>query len=307
MNLKQLTVEYIIIGLILLMGSAGLVYAQTGGLYDVTWSTIDSGGDTSLSGGAYTLFSTIGQPEAQAAMHSGGKYVLLDGFWPSLQASSVCPTGAGISYSPTNPDPGDAAVFGGRITGGNGVITFTWNFGDNSDPVLGQNTSHSFSAHNVYTVVMTARGDLNCIPPPNVSTATANITVGFGVPTAVVYLPAILKDYDDSQLVADSEFSGNAPAIRPGQVTGLWGITHGGEVIIGWTANPRVEAVSGYHIYHRAQSGHEAFSRLTILPITATTYTDASTVCGQIYYVTALNSAGESPPSAAAFYAPACP
>jgi len=53
--------------------------AQTGGHYELTWTTIDGGGGTS-TGGTYILAGTIGQPEAS---YSGaGKYGLLGGFWP---------------------------------------------------------------------------------------------------------------------------------------------------------------------------------------------------------------------------------
>jgi len=53
--------------------------AQTGGPYELTWSTIDGGGGRS-SGGPYTLICTIGQPDAAAV--SGGDYELLGGFLP---------------------------------------------------------------------------------------------------------------------------------------------------------------------------------------------------------------------------------
>lgn len=53
--------------------------AQTGGDYNISWSTIDGGGGQS-SGGDYVLTATIGQPEAGAA--SGGDYELLGGFLP---------------------------------------------------------------------------------------------------------------------------------------------------------------------------------------------------------------------------------
>jgi len=53
--------------------------AQTGGQYDLSWSTIDGGGGTS-SGGSYVLTGTIGQPDA--AYSAGGSYELLGGFWP---------------------------------------------------------------------------------------------------------------------------------------------------------------------------------------------------------------------------------
>ena len=53
--------------------------AQSGGPYELTWSTIDGGGGTS-SGGPYELIATIGQPDAAAV--SGGQYELLGGFLP---------------------------------------------------------------------------------------------------------------------------------------------------------------------------------------------------------------------------------
>ncbi len=53
--------------------------AQSGGGYDLSWSTIDGGGGSS-SGGGYTLAGTIGQSDAGAL--SGGGYTLSGGFWP---------------------------------------------------------------------------------------------------------------------------------------------------------------------------------------------------------------------------------
>ena len=55
------------------------VSGQTGGQYDLSWSTIDGGGGMS-SGGPYVLTGTIGQPDADWA--SGDSYELLGGFWP---------------------------------------------------------------------------------------------------------------------------------------------------------------------------------------------------------------------------------
>ena len=53
--------------------------AQSGGGYDLTWSTID-GGDGESAGGGLTLSGTIGQPEP--GVLSGGGYMLNGGFWP---------------------------------------------------------------------------------------------------------------------------------------------------------------------------------------------------------------------------------
>ena len=49
------------------------------GSYDLSWSTIDSGGGTS-SGGNYAVTGTIGQHDA--AYSYSDDYELLGGFWP---------------------------------------------------------------------------------------------------------------------------------------------------------------------------------------------------------------------------------
>ena len=64
---------------ILLLVVGGLATAQTGGGYDLTWSTIDNGGDAS-AGGGYTLNGTMGQPDVGIAL-AGGGYTLVGGFW----------------------------------------------------------------------------------------------------------------------------------------------------------------------------------------------------------------------------------
>jgi hypothetical protein len=61
--------------------------AQTGGPYDLTWSTIDGGGTMWSTGGVYSLGGTIGQPDAGslAAANLG----CAGGFW-SATAASPC-------------------------------------------------------------------------------------------------------------------------------------------------------------------------------------------------------------------------
>jgi hypothetical protein len=74
---------------------SGLAHAQTGGGpsaslpstmlgtsgagYDLTWWTVDGGGMMNVTGGAYTLGGTIGQPDA--GVLSGGGFSLNGGFW----------------------------------------------------------------------------------------------------------------------------------------------------------------------------------------------------------------------------------
>lgn len=65
--------------LFLLVLLPAVVLSQSGGGYDLSWSTIDGGGYTFSAGGDYTLGGTIGQPDA--GVLSGGGYTLGSGFW----------------------------------------------------------------------------------------------------------------------------------------------------------------------------------------------------------------------------------
>jgi hypothetical protein len=55
--------------------------AQSGGPFDLSWSTIDGGGGPS-AGGGFSLNGTIGQPDAGAM--SGGNFSLAGGFWGAI-------------------------------------------------------------------------------------------------------------------------------------------------------------------------------------------------------------------------------
>jgi hypothetical protein len=58
-----------------------LAHAQSGGQFDLSWSTIDGGGGTS-SGGQFKVSGTAGQPDAGAL--AGGQYSVTGGFWSFL-------------------------------------------------------------------------------------------------------------------------------------------------------------------------------------------------------------------------------
>jgi len=55
--------------------------AQSGGSFDLSWVTIDSGGGTSKAG-QFSLSGTIGQPDA--GVLAGGKFTLEGGFWSGI-------------------------------------------------------------------------------------------------------------------------------------------------------------------------------------------------------------------------------
>ena len=74
--MKRLFPILILVAALLL---SGVVVAQAGAGYDLSWSTVDSGGGES-SAGSYVLSGTVGQPEATGEM-TGGAYGLFGGFW----------------------------------------------------------------------------------------------------------------------------------------------------------------------------------------------------------------------------------
>jgi hypothetical protein len=77
MNHKIKRISVLTLALLLLAVGA-VALAQTGGGYDLTWSSVDGGGGASSAGG-YTLSGTAGQ--ADAGVLSGGGYTLGGGFW----------------------------------------------------------------------------------------------------------------------------------------------------------------------------------------------------------------------------------
>ena len=58
----------------------GSILAQTGGGYDLTWSTVDGGGATFSAGDGYRLDGTIGQSDAGGPQTADG-YTLQGGLW----------------------------------------------------------------------------------------------------------------------------------------------------------------------------------------------------------------------------------
>ena len=56
--------------------------AAIGQTYDLSWRTIDAGGDMWTTGGDFELSGTIGQPDASTTVMAGGDFELIGGFWP---------------------------------------------------------------------------------------------------------------------------------------------------------------------------------------------------------------------------------
>lgn len=68
----------LVLALLVLVSTAGSTQAQSGGGYDLSWSTVNGGGGES-AGGGFRLAGTVGQPDA--AVISDGGYRIQGGFW----------------------------------------------------------------------------------------------------------------------------------------------------------------------------------------------------------------------------------
>lgn len=210
----------------------------------------------------------------------------------------ACPQG--LSISPASPQlmPGQTIQFEGKMTGtgGSGTITFTWNFGDNS-PVLTATPkiNHTFNSPGLFTVILTGTGD-SCGGTTPVATTLATVA------GAVYYLPVVVKDFSTPIFPTGSDLLSAAPLL-PAQVTGLTGRTNpaSGLTRLEWLPS-LPEPITGYRVYRRGPAGEVIFT----LPATQTTFTDGTAACGQSYYVTAFNEAGESAVSRGEYYGLGC-
>jgi uncharacterized repeat protein (TIGR01451 family) len=197
------------------------------------------------------------------------------------------------------PQPNVPIEFTGDVAGGSGVLTFIWNFGDGTKEVSGQVVRHEYTKDDTYTVTLTVDG-VPC-PIPGRASSSRRISVGTAALDERVYLPLILK----------SSSGGTTACMlvrRPAQVTRLSGSSQPGDGVthLAWKPNDASEAITRYRIYRRSRTEEGAFQLLATVPGSVTTYTDEAAACGYAYYVTALNPAGESPPSTASFFSLPC-
>src|SRR5690606_19951119 len=121
-----------------------------------------------------------------------------------------------------------------------------------------------------------------------------NLRVGTGVKTSRVYLPLVKR------AAAGSAASAMSAVKPPSQVAGLSGTTFAAATRLEWRPNPSSDDVDGYHIYRSPLGETAGFQRLATLPGDVHVYTD-TVVCGYVYFVTAFNRAGESPPSTTSY------
>ncbi len=233
--------------------------------------------------------------------------------WPADPTITSKVGGVPTSTVGINQQP---LTFTGGIGAGTGVMTFTWQFGDGALAVQGQNDiTHTYASDGVYTVTLKVTGE----PCPTIHevVATTFITINSSsLPlstTTGIYLPLILKDDLGTTAInspAHSTSSGQAPT----QITGLSGRMGAGQTTLIWQPNPSSEQVLAYHIYRSSRRGPANFKLLAAVQAHSTSsgqapvnsYTDPTSACGFMYYVTALNAGGESLPSTTSYFSRSC-
>lgn len=133
-----------------------LALAQSGGPYDLSWSTIDGGGHTFSAGGTFELGGAIGQADAGAM--NGGSFALDGGFWPcaaeAVAAADIAASSSGITLTWSAGEPtaniyraADDPYFTPGAAYAGGVSSGWPDAGATGDP-----------AHN-YTYIIRAQGD----------------------------------------------------------------------------------------------------------------------------------------------------
>jgi len=84
---KSLWLFLLIIISVMVLLVVPIAAAQSGDGYDLTWNTVDNGGEMFSVGGGYSMGSTIGQPDAGTL--SGGGYTLAGGFWGGIAQFNI--------------------------------------------------------------------------------------------------------------------------------------------------------------------------------------------------------------------------
>ena len=84
----------LMIAVMALLQVSSLALAQSGGGYDLSWSTVDGGGGTFSEGGGYSLGGTVGQPDAGLLAARGFVYLpkarhFSEAFPPAFEGNGV--------------------------------------------------------------------------------------------------------------------------------------------------------------------------------------------------------------------------
>jgi len=190
------------------------------------------------------------------------------------------------------PKGQEVVNFTGLLSEGTGVMTFTWDFGDGSAPVNGQQMSHAWLYNGDYTVRLTATG-APC-PKNRSQTITSTVTVVGAIPT---YLPLIAGP-------TSAVRAADRPGLAPGQVSALAGVEDADGLRLAWDAPPDGGRVASYRVYAAGYDGD--FAPVGVTSGNRTNFVLAGGACGQAIAVAAVGPGGEGPLSRHTFFTLPC-
>ena len=188
---------------------------------------------------------------------------------------------------------------GGVIQGSN-ILTFTWDFGDGTTGT-GQSIEHKYTRNGTYLVRMLVLGPGSGCISQQVGVSN-RVVVGTGISDKLIYFPLVQKQVTSTQTTIRDI------SLLPMQVMGIQGSAsvEQGITELQWQPNAPAETITEYRIYRRARTDRGPFQHLATVPGDVTRFTDQTAGCGQMYYVTAVNARGESPPSTASYFSLPC-
>jgi large repetitive protein len=157
-----------------------------------------------------------------------------------IKVDNVAPTIASI-VKPAQINEGQAVEFKATATdaGLNDTLTYAWNFGDTTNPVIGQNVTHTFVDNGNYNVVLTVTDK-----DGTVTTQTVTVKVDNVAPTiANIIKPTIIKEGESVTF--------NATASDPGTLDTLtysWNFGDGTNPIVGQNVNHTFADNGSYNV-----------------------------------------------------------
>jgi hypothetical protein len=216
-----------------------------------------------------------------------------------------------ITVLTPDPQPGLPLQLRGDVSG-TGSFYYTWDLGDKTIENA-QVIQHTFPHPDTYVITLTVTGEPCPVTRPTLVTKTLNL----GTPitkTEHLYLPLLLKGEGTDpgpELAAATGPIFSAFTAQPGvpaQVEGLHGQIRPqtGTIHLTWTPNLPADQVLVYHIYRSPRRPDSPFRLLATVPANTNTYQDPAGPCGYVYFITAANAVGESPPSRASYHSPPC-
>ncbi|MGL5922085.1 PKD domain-containing protein, partial [Chroococcidiopsis sp.] len=162
--------------------------------------------------GNYTVTVTVTDDEGVATTSS-----------MDVTVTNVAPTITNITGD-TNTNEGTAANFSAIATDpSNDTLTYTWNFGDGTDPIEGQNVTHIFTQNGNYTVNLT-------VTDSDGASATSNLDV-----TVNNVAPTITNLTGDTEATEGDTNNFSVSAIDPGNdnLTYTWNLGDGSDTLAG--------------------------------------------------------------------------